>query len=98
MFDFKYDGPGLGKGGTGVLTVDGKVLSRQKMDHTIPFLMALDESLDIGMDTRTPVDDSYKLPFKFTGTINKVTYNIKPEQLTAADREVMLRALASAHD
>ena len=24
VFDFKYDGPGLGKGGTGVLTVDGK--------------------------------------------------------------------------
>jgi arylsulfatase A-like enzyme len=98
VFDFKYDGPGMGKGGSGVLTVDGKVLSRQKMDHTIPFLMSLDESLDIGMDTRTPVDDSYKLPFRFTGTINKVTYNIKPEQLTTADREVMQRALASARD
>ena len=98
VFDFKYDGPGLGKGGTGVLTVDGKVLSRQKMEHTIPFLMALDESLDIGMDTRTPVDDSYKLPFRFSGTINKVTYNIKPEQLTVADREVMHRAVAAARD
>ena len=98
VFDFKYDGPGLGKGGTGVLTVDGKVLSRQKMEHTIPFLMALDESLDIGIDTRTPVDESYKLPFKFSGTINKVTYNIKPEQLTAADREVMQRAVAAARD
>jgi arylsulfatase len=98
VFDFKYDGPGLGKSGTGVLTVDGKVLSRQKMEHTIPFLMALDESLDIGMDTRTPVDESYKLPFKFGGTINKVTYNIKPEQLTTGDREVMRRAVAAARD
>jgi len=51
--------------------------------------MSLDESLDIGLDTRTPVDDSYKLPFLFTGTINKLTYNVKPEQLTAADREVI---------
>ena len=74
VFDFKYDGPGFGKGGTGVLAVDGRVLARQKMEHSIPFLMSIDESLDIGMDTRTPVDDSYKLPFKFTGTINKVTY------------------------
>jgi arylsulfatase len=97
-FDFKYDGPGLGKGGTGVLTVDGKVLSRQKMEHTIPFIMALDESLDIGMDTRTPVDESYKLPFKFTGTVDKVTYKVGPEQMTAEDRENMKRALASAHD
>ena len=29
VFDFKYDGPGLGKGGTGVLTVDGKELATQ---------------------------------------------------------------------
>jgi arylsulfatase len=98
VFDFRYDGPGLGKGGTGVLTVDGKVLAKQTMEHTIPFLMALDESFDIGMDTRTPVDESYKLPFKFTGTINKLTYKLGPEQLTQADREVMQRAVAAAHD
>ena len=36
--------------------------------------------------------------FRFTGTINKVTYNIKPEQLTVADREVMHRAVAAARD
>jgi arylsulfatase A-like enzyme len=98
VFDFQYDGPGLGKGGTGVLSVDGKVVSRQKMEHTIPFLMALDESFDIGMDTRTPVDDSYKLPFRFTGTINKLTYKIGREQLAEDDRKVMQKALAGAHD
>ena len=85
VFDFKYDGPGLGKGGTGTLTVDGRVLSRQKMEHTIPFLMTLDETLDIGADTRSPVDDGYALPFNFTGTIDEVAYRIGPEQLTAAD-------------
>jgi len=68
------------------------------MEHTILFLMALDESLDIGMDTRTPVDESYKLPFKFTGTINKLTYKVGPEQLTQADREIMQRAVAAARD
>jgi len=98
VFDFKYDGPGPGKGGTGVLTVDGRVLSKQKMEHTIPFLMSLDESLDIGMDTRTPVDDSYKLPFRFTGTIDKLTYKIGREQLAVEDRKVMQKALAGAHD
>jgi hypothetical protein len=97
-FDFKYDGPGLGKGGMGVLSVDGKVLARQKTEHTIPFLMALDESFDIGLDTRTGVDDSYKLPFRFTGTIDKLTIKTGPEQLAAEDRERMKRALATAHD
>jgi arylsulfatase len=53
VFDFKYDGPGPGKGGTGVFTVDGKELARKTMEHTIPFLMAIDESFDVGVDTRT---------------------------------------------
>jgi hypothetical protein len=98
VFDFKYDGPGLGKSGTGVLSIDGRALARQKMEHTIPFLMSLDESLDIGMDTRSPVDDSYKLPFQFTGKIDKVTFKIGQEQFAANDRERMKRALATAHD
>ena len=65
VFDFKYDGPGPGKGGTGVLSVDGKELDRKTIKHTIPLLMSIDETFDVGMDTRTPVDDSYQLPFKF---------------------------------
>ena len=59
MFDFKYDGPGPGKGGTGVLTVDGKELARKTIEHTIPLMMTIDETFDVGVDTRTAVDDSY---------------------------------------
>ena len=59
MFNFKYDGPGLAKGGTGVLSVDGKEVDRKTIAHTIPFLMPADESFDIGLDTRTPVDFTY---------------------------------------
>ena len=74
------------------------MLSQQKMEHTIPFLMSIDESLDIGVDTRTPVDESYTLPFHFTGTIDKVTYKLGKEQLAEADRKVMQEALARARD
>jgi arylsulfatase len=98
VFDFKYDGPGPGKGGTGVLSVDGRELSRQKIDHTIPLLMSIDETLDIGIDTRTPVDDSYKLPFRFTGKINKLTFNLGREQLTAEDQKAAAEAVARAKD
>ncbi|HEX8893620.1 MAG TPA: arylsulfatase, partial [Terriglobales bacterium] len=56
VFDFKYDGPGFGKGGTGVLSVDGKTVASQTMPHTIPFLMSFDETFDVGVDTRTGVD------------------------------------------
>ena len=78
VFDFKYAGPGAGKGGTGVLTIDGKELARKTIPHTIPFLMAIDESFDIGSDTRTGVNDDYKLPFRFTGTINRLTFKLGP--------------------
>ena len=84
VFDFKYDGPGPGKGGVGVFTVDGKELARKTIPHSIPMLMAIDETFDIGSDTRTGVDDSYELPFDFTGTIDKLTFNLGPSQMVAA--------------
>jgi hypothetical protein len=40
--------------------------------------MAIDESFDVGIDTRTGVDDSYKLPFQFTGKIDKLTFHLGP--------------------
>lgn len=98
MFDFKYDGPGFGKGGTGVLSVDGKEVSRRSIPHSIAFLMAIDESFDVGSDTRTGVDDSYKLPFPFTGKIDKLTYNLGPTQLSSEEQRVMRHALETAKD
>jgi hypothetical protein len=56
-FAFKYNGPGLAKGGTGVLRVDGKDVSNRGIAHTTPVLLTIDETFDIA-DTRTPVDDA----------------------------------------
>src|SRR6476620_2882773 len=72
VFDFTYDGPGFGKGGTGVLKVDDKEVATNKVAHTIPFIMAIDKTVDVGVDTRTPVDDKdYQVPFRFTGKLTK---------------------------
>jgi hypothetical protein len=98
VFDFKYDGPGPGKGGTGVLTVDGKELARKKLEHTIPLLLTIDETFDIGMDTRTGVDDSYKLPFHFTGTIDKVTIKLGHSQLSAQEQKAAAELVAKVTD
>jgi arylsulfatase A-like enzyme len=98
-FDFTYDGPGFGKSGTGVLKVDGQEVANRKAPHTIPFLLTLDETFDVGVDTRTPVDDSdYQVPFKFSGQVAKVTIKLGPEQLTDNDRKVIQQALAKARD
>jgi len=74
VFDWKYDGPGLGKGGTGTLTVDGKVMDSHPMPKSLPIAIAWDETFNVGIDTGTSVDDGdYQVPFAFTGKIDKLT-------------------------
>jgi arylsulfatase len=101
VFDYKPDSPGLGKGGTGVLSVDGKVVARNSMEHSTPITFPEDETFDIGSDTRTGVamvEYRYDVPFKFTGTINRLTFNLEPEKVTAEDREQMQKTIAKARD
>ena len=77
-FDLKYDGPGYGKSGTGTLTVDGTQAAQGKIERTIPVRFSLDETFDVGEDTGTPVVEDYvnKMPFRFTGTLNKVVVTL----------------------
>ena len=55
VFDYKISKPGLGEGGTGVLSVDGKEVAKNSMEHGIPVTFPEDETFDIGEDTRTGV-------------------------------------------
>ena len=83
VFGFKPDGPGLGKGGTGVLSVDGKEVARNSMDHTTPITFPEDETFDVGLDTRTPLallEYRYDVPFRFTGKLDKLTIELDPGQ------------------
>jgi arylsulfatase A-like enzyme len=99
VFDFKYDGPGFGKGGTGILKVDDKEVATSKVPHTVPFIMTADETFDVGIDTRTPVDDKdYQVPFRFTGKLDKLTFRLGPVQLTSEDHQIIQHALAKARD
>ena len=46
--------------------------------------MTIDESFDVGVDTRTGVDDNdYQPPFRFTGKLDKLTIKLAP--LSAAE-------------
>jgi arylsulfatase len=44
--------------------------------------MSLDETLDIGLDTGTPISEDYHVPFDFTGTLESVTIQITEHKLT----------------
>ena len=82
VFDWTPTEPGLGKGGTGVLSVDGKEVARNTMEHSIPVTFPEDESFDVGADTRSGVALAryrYDPPFKFTGTLDRLTIKLTPE-------------------
>ena len=99
VFDFTYDGPGLAKGGTGVLKVDGKEVATRKIPHTVPASFTFEETFDVGIDTRTPVDDNdYQIPFRFTGKLNSVTFKLGPMQLTSDEQRTIQHARAKARD
>ena len=73
------DGGGMGKGGTVTLTANGKKVAEGRLARTVPNKLSICEGLDIGMDNGSPVDFTYKMPFAFTGKIEKVTIELKPE-------------------
>jgi hypothetical protein len=100
VYDFKYDGGGIGKGGLGTIQVDGKTVASGRIERTLPFRMAVDETLDAGEDTGTPVTEDYHVPFRFTGEIKRVVIDLSPEQLSTADSALMKQgqaAIAVAH-
>ncbi|HQT79049.1 MAG: arylsulfatase, partial [Rhodospirillales bacterium 20-64-7] len=109
-YDFKYAGlgiatlafnnsSGIGRAGVGTLKVDGTVVSTQTMPHTVPITLPWDETFDVGMDTGTPVDDQdYKVPFRFTGTIDKLTVVVEPPKLTPEDEKRLQQAERAAQD
>jgi arylsulfatase len=76
--EFAYDGGGLGKGGTMRLFVDGQKVGEARMAQTLPIGIGLGGKLDIGEDTGSAVDEAYTPPFRFAGTIRKVTVDLKP--------------------
>jgi arylsulfatase len=74
---FKYSGGGAGQPADIELLVDGSNAAHGRIKKTIPIRLSLDETLDIGEDTGTPVSEDYKVPFKFTGEIEKVTISLE---------------------
>jgi hypothetical protein len=110
VYDFKYEGlgeatlaynnlSGVGRGGTGTLTADGKLVSTEKLERTLPLVLPLDQTFNIGSAGSTPVDDrDYQVPFAFTGKINKVTIALDPPKLTAEDVRQLDAANRAAQD
>jgi len=72
-FDFAYDGGGMGKGGTGTLSVNDTKVAEGRIERTVPIIFSTDDTFDVGEDWDTPVSPTYQPPFRFTGTLKNVT-------------------------
>ncbi len=80
MLDFEYDGGGLGKGGTAVLSVNGKTVAEGRIEKTQPLFFSADETADVGLDNQTPVAEGIGIgrdETRFTGKIRKVTVELR---------------------
>jgi len=96
VFDWQMAaaGPPVGRGGSGTLSVDNEQVAQRDLPRTLPFTFAWDETLDVGMDTGTPVDGGdYQVPFAFTGRLNRITVDIGETSATPeALRDMQARA------
>jgi arylsulfatase len=71
-YDFQYDGGGAGKGGMGIITVNGKQVAQGRLIKTQPGIFSVDDLADVGIDEGTMVT-SYGKSSKFNGKIKYVT-------------------------
>ena len=74
-FDFGLDSD-EGKGGEGVLFINNKQVGNGRIEKIVPGRFGID-TFGIGMDTGSPVSNTYKPPFAFTGAIQEVRIELK---------------------
>ena len=87
MVDFKYDGGGIGKGGTVTITVDDKPVAEGRVErHAGRSACRSTRPWTIGEDTGTPVSEDYQVPFQFTGTIDRVAVRLGDAALTPEEQ------------
>ena len=76
VFDFNYDGGGIGKGGIGTIMIDGTKAGEGRIEKTQPGIFSVDDLADVGTDEGTHVAN-YGPSAKFNGSLGKVTIETK---------------------
>ena len=77
---FEADEPRPGSGGTVTLWANDEQIGEGAMPNTISMLFTTYAGMDIGRDNGGVVDLAYedRAPYAFTGTVNKVVFDLKP--------------------
>lgn len=78
---------GKGAGGNAQLYINGKLVGNSEFPLTTPIAFGL-EGMSCGYDFGDAVTDEYKVPFRFTGTIKKVTVDVSGDLIQDDEAEV----------
>jgi arylsulfatase len=73
---YKSDADKPFAGATVTLFANDKKIGEGVIMKSIPNRVTLDETLDVGFDTGTPVSEDYQVPFRFTGQLKGVTIDL----------------------
>ena len=96
--EFHADAAKPATGGDVRLFANGTEIGKGRMDFTVPLRFSGYAGMDIGRDNGGVVDRNYanRAPFTFTGTIKKVTFDIKPH-LTSEDEQALHESAHHGH-
>jgi arylsulfatase len=99
QMDFAYDGNGVGKGGTVRLLVDSEKVAEGRVDATIPYYFAFDETFDIGLDRASPVTDDYPIVDNhFSGHLHELRVDLADDLCSDATSDHARELFRAAHD
>ena len=83
-YHFDFDGGQPGGGGTGRLFVNDEQVGEGRIEKTVPSVFSADETMDIGIDTATPVTSDYPEAEAnaFQGKIDWVRIDIEDDDVS----------------
>jgi arylsulfatase A-like enzyme len=87
-FEFLADARKRGTGGRTRLLINDIPAAEGRLEHTVPTRFSGYAGMDIGCDNGLPVSHTYadRSPFRFTGTIKKVVFDLEPTPLSPTDK------------
>ncbi len=94
-YEFEVTGPpdianGKGTPGHAQLYIDGKLVGQTEFAHTTPLSLGLTGGITVGADPGAPVAPFYNSPFKFTGTIHSVTFDVSGDVIKDDEAEMCM--------
>jgi arylsulfatase len=72
------------------LFVDSEPVGEGQLPVTVPLSLGLAGGVSIGRDAGAPVSEEYASPFAFTGTLERLVYDVSGESVVDHEAEIRI--------